>query len=113
MASSKKVSLRYRGRRTKIVNLAHKDVCRGGVCLCGSDEFRAHALDPKTGNVAVRIVNRQVPASLHLVPGEWSAALPESVLNAPELRVLSDGRKLDVQVIEAPAPEPAPASVEE
>ena len=91
------VSLKLKTGRLHAVNLPHAIVCPPDECLCGSSEHRSLDLNPKTGEVAVRIKARQINPSVHFVPGEWSEPLPESALNVPAIAALVASRKVDVR----------------
>jgi hypothetical protein len=94
------VSLRNKTKRTKILNLPHKQAC-ADKCLCTSTEFRSETHNPKTGDRGVRVLDRQLSASVHLLPGQWSEPLPESVLSCPEVAAQIAAREVDKKTVDA------------
>ncbi len=79
------VSLKNKSKRTKIVNLSHAIVC-GAECVCESSDHRSLQLNGKTGETAVRLIERKICPSVHLLPGAWSPELPDDVLQLPEVK---------------------------
>lgn len=94
------VSIRNKEKRTKIFNLPHKLVCTDK-CLCKGAEFRSETHNPKTGDRGVRVVRRQLCASVHILPGQWSEPLPESVLNVPAVAAALSARECDKRTVRA------------
>lgn len=81
------ITLTNKTRRIIVINLAHDIVCEGhGECLCSKALHRSLELNPKTGETGVRETERQLCASLHLLSGETSGPLPESVQQLPEVQ---------------------------
>ena len=55
---------------------------------CGTFKHEHRSLDhnPQTGDVGIRIVERDLCTSLHLMPGETSRPLPDEVADMPEVK---------------------------
>jgi hypothetical protein len=94
------VSLRNKMKRTKILNLPHKQAC-ADTCLCESAEFRSETHNPRTGERGVRVLDRKLCKSVHLLPGQWSEPLPESVLSCPEVAAEIKAREVDKKTVDA------------
>lgn len=94
------VTLRNRTKRIKIVNLTHATVC-AGECLCEKTEFRSQTHDAKTGETGVRVLDRRLNASVHLLPGEWSDPLPDAVLNVPQIKAAVKKREVESKEVAA------------
>jgi hypothetical protein len=69
--------------------------------LCTSAEFRSETHNPKTGERGVRVLDRKLCASLHLLPGQWSEPLPESVLSCPDVAWEIKAREVDKKTVAA------------
>jgi hypothetical protein len=94
------VSLRNKTKRTKSLNLTHKYACTD-TCLCTITEFRSETHNPKTGDRGVRVLERPVCASVHLLSGVWSEPLPESVLSVPEIAAQIRAREINKKTVDA------------
>ena len=94
------VSIRNKTKRTKIFNLPHRYAC-ADKCLCERAEFRSETHNPRSGERGVRVLNRQLCASVHILPGQWSEPLPESVLSVPEVAAQLKARECEKKTVDA------------
>ena len=80
------VTLKNRTKRVVTVNLDHAIVCAlQGSCGCTQSEHRGIDLDPATGETGIRLMDRLICDSVHLMPGEVSRSLPDSVTCLPQV----------------------------
>jgi len=93
--------LTNRTRQAMTINLAHDVVC-GEKCLCTPGVHRAMELNPETGDTGIREIDRLICASVHIMPKESSDALPDSVVNLPEVRAGLVARPPRVAVTDVP-----------
>jgi hypothetical protein len=107
------VSLRNKAKQTKIFNLPHSYVCADGKCLCSRAEFRSETHNPRSGERGVRVLDRQICASVHLLPGQWSEALPDSVLLVPEVKAAIEARRCESKTVQAAPSTPTAPPVSE
>lgn len=79
------VALKSTVKRMQSFNLPH-DPCCGSKCVCVSTIFTAHDHNPKTGRIGMRRVPRKICPSLSVGAMETVKDLPDSVLDAPEIK---------------------------
>ena len=96
------VSLRNRTRRMLVMNLEHEAACSSGSCGCRPMRVVVTDQSATTGVRAQRVIEKQVCASLTLLPREVRRGLAEAVLGCREVKAaLRCGR---VDVVAEPVP---------
>ncbi len=87
-------------RRPQVFNLPHDVMCASS-CSCATHEHRQTDRDPKTGEVGVRVLERKLSGSAHVLPGTF-VMLPDEAERAPEIvRAVARGEST-VTKVEAP-----------
>lgn len=86
------VCLKLKGRTPEVINLEHDFACKEE-CLCSTVDQVTVELNPKTGDKGVRVTEKRICASLHLLPGVPVEA-PDSVLNVPAVQALEAAGRL-------------------
>jgi len=76
--------VKNRTRGPLVLNLEHAAVCSDDACLCATMEHRSRELNRHTGESGIRIVERRVSASVHVMPGQ-SAGLPDGADRAADV----------------------------
>lgn len=100
------ISLLNKTRRPEIINLSHADVCKSG-CSCVTSEHRQLVHNRRTGEVAVKVIPRQISGSVHLLPGIWSGPLSDDVLKVGRIVTLLKTKKVLQKAVESTASTPA------
>ena len=90
------VSLRNRTRRMLVLNLEHEVACASGSCGCRPMRVVVTDQSPVTGVRAQRVIEKQVCASLTLLPREVRRGLADAVLGCREVKAALRGGRVDV-----------------
>ena len=101
-------SLRNRTRRMLVMNLEHEVSCASGTCGCRPMRVVVTDQSPVTGVRAQRVIEKQVCASLTLLPREVRRGLTEAVLGCREVKAALRTGRIEVVAELPPAPVPAP-----
>ena len=99
-------SLRNRTRRMLVMNLEHEVSCASGVCGCKPMRVVVTDQSPVTGVRAQRVIEKQVCASLTLLPREVRRGLPDAVLGCREVKAALRAGRVEVVAELPPAPVP-------
>lgn len=100
------VSLRNRTRRMLVMNLEHEVACASGACGCQPMRVVVTDRSPTTGVRAQRVIEKDVCASLTLLPREVRRGLPDAVLGCREVKAALRAGRIEV-VADVPASVPA------
>ena len=80
------ITLENRERRMQVFNLPHDIYCEAiEYCACTPTEVTTVLEDARTGERAVRMRTKRIPASITLLARERWSGLPEAVLRIPEI----------------------------
>ena len=99
-------SLRNLTRRMLVMNLEHEVSCASGACGCKPMRVVVTDQSPVTGVRAQRVIEKQVCASLTLLPRELRRGLPDSVLGCREVKAALRAGRVEVVAELPPAPAP-------
>ncbi len=99
-------SLGNRTRRMLVMNLEHEVSCASGTCGCRPMRVVVTDQSPVTGVRAQRVIEKQVCASLTLLPRELRRGLPDAALGCREVKVALRAGRIEVVAELSPAPGP-------
>ena len=99
------ISLRNRTRRMLVMNLEHEAFCAADVCGCTPARVVVTDQSP-SGVRAQRVIEKEVCASLTLLPRELRSGLSERILGCRELKAALRAGRLEVLADPRPSSQP-------